>query len=96
MIIGLLLAAGGARRFGSQKLVAEINGVPIVRCAADSLSQATDGVIMVVGSEAGAVTAKRGQKQAQLDAAPGSCACGYGVGGVAAGSGQSSHMRPSL
>lgn len=52
MIIGLLLAAGGARRFGSQKLVADLGGVPIVRRALETLSAATDGVVVVVGSEA--------------------------------------------
>jgi molybdenum cofactor cytidylyltransferase len=56
MIIGVLLAAGGGRRFGSQKLVATIDGVPVVRRAFDSLSPATDGVVAVVGSEAEAVT----------------------------------------
>ena len=56
MIAGLLLAAGGARRFGSQKLVATLDGVPLVRHAAQSLAQETDELIVVVGSEAGAVT----------------------------------------
>jgi molybdenum cofactor cytidylyltransferase len=55
MIIGVLLAAGGARRFGSQKLVAMLEGVPVVRRAFDALSPATDGVVVVVGSEADAV-----------------------------------------
>ena len=56
MIIGVLLAAGGARRFGSQKLVALLDGVPVVRRAFDALWAATDGTIVVVGSEAEAVT----------------------------------------
>jgi molybdenum cofactor cytidylyltransferase len=56
MIIGVLLAAGGGRRFGSQKLVAPLDGVPIVRRAFDALSPSTDGTVVVVGSEAGAVT----------------------------------------
>lgn len=56
MIIGILLAAGGARRFGSQKLVANLDGIPVVRRSFDSLSPATDGVIVVVGSESDAVT----------------------------------------
>ena len=56
MIIGVLLAAGGARRFGSQKLVALLNGVPVVRHAFDALSPATDGVVVVVGSDSEAVT----------------------------------------
>jgi molybdenum cofactor cytidylyltransferase len=56
MISGLLLAAGGARRFGSQKLVAELEGEPLVRHAALTLARETDELIVVVGSEAAAVT----------------------------------------
>ena len=55
MIIGVLLAAGGARRFGSQKLVAMLDGVPVVRRAFNAVSSATDGTLVVVGSEAEAV-----------------------------------------
>lgn len=56
MIVGLLLAAGGARRFGSQKLVATLDDVPLVRHAAQALAQETDELIVVVGSESAAVT----------------------------------------
>jgi molybdenum cofactor cytidylyltransferase len=56
MIAGLLLAAGGARRFGSQKLVAMLDGAPLVRHAAQALALETDELIVVVGSEADAVT----------------------------------------
>ena len=55
MIAGLLLAAGGARRFGSQKLVAPIDGEPLVRHAARALTSAAEALIVVVGSEATAV-----------------------------------------
>ena len=55
MIAGVLLAAGGARRFRKQKLVALFQGVPIVRHSADSLGSATDSLIVVVGNEAAAV-----------------------------------------
>lgn len=51
MIVGLLLAAGGASRFGSQKLVALAGGVPLVRRAAQTLGSATDVVVVVVGNE---------------------------------------------
>lgn len=57
MIAGVLLAAGGARRFGSQKLVAPLDGVPLVRRSADALASATDEVIVVVGNESAAVRA---------------------------------------
>ena len=52
MIIGLLLAAGGARRFGSQKLVAPVGGTPIVRHAANALRLGVDELVVVVGSDA--------------------------------------------
>jgi molybdenum cofactor cytidylyltransferase len=55
MIAGLLLAAGGARRFGSQKLLAPLDGAPIARRAAETLAAETDELWVVVGSEAGAV-----------------------------------------
>ena len=57
MIVGLLLAAGGARRFGSQKLVARVNGEPLVRSAAATLAAATDALVVVVGCEAEQVSA---------------------------------------
>lgn len=57
MIAGVLLAAGGARRFGSQKLVATFAGVPLVRHAAEALSRATDSLLVVVGRDADAVRA---------------------------------------
>ncbi|MEO6877644.1 MAG: nucleotidyltransferase family protein [Gemmatimonadaceae bacterium] len=55
MIAGLLLAAGGARRFGSQKLVALLGGEPLVRRAAQVLAATTDRVTVVVGNEAAVV-----------------------------------------
>jgi molybdenum cofactor cytidylyltransferase len=55
MITGVLLAAGGARRFRSQKLIALFQGTPIVRHAANALGSATDDLIVVVGHEAAAV-----------------------------------------
>jgi molybdenum cofactor cytidylyltransferase len=55
MIAGLLLAAGGARRFGSQKLVAPLSGEPLVRRAATTLTQGVDATYVVIGHEAAAV-----------------------------------------
>jgi molybdenum cofactor cytidylyltransferase len=52
MIVGLLLAAGWARRFKSQKLVASYRGTPLVLHAVRALRSATDAVIAVVGHEA--------------------------------------------
>jgi molybdenum cofactor cytidylyltransferase len=55
VIAGVLLAAGGARRFGSQKLVASLDGEPVVRRAARTLASAVDSLIVVVGNERDAV-----------------------------------------
>ncbi len=57
MIVGLLLAAGGGSRFGSQKLLARTDDVPIVVAAARVLAPLVDRLIVVVGSEAERVTA---------------------------------------
>lgn len=55
MIAGLLLAAGGARRFGSQKLIEPLDGTPLVRQAATRLASAVDATYVVVGNEASQV-----------------------------------------
>ena len=56
MIAGLLLAAGASRRFGSQKLLAPIGGVPVVRRAAEQLIAASlDEILIVLGSDADAI-----------------------------------------
>ena len=55
VIAGLLLAAGGARRFGSQKLLAPLDGTAIVRRAAETLGAEVDELWVVVGCEGDAV-----------------------------------------
>lgn len=58
MIAGILLAAGASRRFGSQKLLAQVGGVPLVRRTADELrATSLDEIVVVVGSDAAAVRA---------------------------------------
>jgi molybdenum cofactor cytidylyltransferase len=57
MITGILLSAGGARRFGSQKLIAEIDGTPVVLLAAQALIAATNETVAVVGHEGAKVRA---------------------------------------
>jgi molybdenum cofactor cytidylyltransferase len=52
MIVGVLLAAGGSRRFGSQKLVTPVRGLPLIRHGAELLRRTTDHVIAVIGSDA--------------------------------------------
>ena len=55
MIVGVLLAAGGATRFGSQKLIAPYRGEPLVRHAARLLRAVADEVVAVIGNDADAV-----------------------------------------
>jgi molybdenum cofactor cytidylyltransferase len=52
VIAGLLLAAGGGRRFGAQKLLAPLEGMPLVRHAGLHLAQGVDALVIVVGSQA--------------------------------------------
>jgi molybdenum cofactor cytidylyltransferase len=66
VIAGLLLAAGGARRFGSQKLVAPLDGRPLVLHAATTLAAATDTLVVVVGNDASAVRGALADMEAQL------------------------------
>lgn len=57
-VAAVLLAAGAARRFGSQKLLHPVAGAPLVRHSAESLlSAALEAVLVVVGSDAHAVRA---------------------------------------
>lgn len=57
-VVGVLLAAGRSSRFGAaNKLLATVDGLPVVRHAAWSLRQGTDHVVAVVGYEADRVRA---------------------------------------
>ena len=56
MIAGIVLAAGASRRFGSQKLLASVGGVPLVRRSVEALlATSLDELVVVVGSNALAV-----------------------------------------
>jgi CTP:molybdopterin cytidylyltransferase MocA len=57
MIAGLLLASGASRRFGSNKLVAPLNGRPVVRWSAEALASAVDETWVVVPSQSAEVRA---------------------------------------
>lgn len=48
MIVGLLLAAGAARRFGAPKLVQHLAGKPLVRWSAEALHAVVDRTLVVV------------------------------------------------
>lgn len=48
MIAGLLLASGASRRFGSNKLLADLAGRPVVRWSAEALAPVVDATYVVV------------------------------------------------
>jgi molybdenum cofactor cytidylyltransferase len=54
LIAGVVLAAGGASRFGSPKQLAELEGVPLLQHAIDAVLAvpAVDPVVVVLGAEA--------------------------------------------
>jgi len=56
-VVGLLLAAGGARRFGAPKQLAELDGRPLITHALEHLLavERLAGVLVVVGAHGGAV-----------------------------------------
>lgn len=90
-ITGILLAAGHARRFGSNKLVAALaDGTPVVVASARRLAAAVDDVLAVVPGEGGAVESLLGGEDIALrrcpEAAHGmghSLACGVAAAGGA-------------
>jgi molybdenum cofactor cytidylyltransferase len=51
MVAGLLLASGASRRFGSNKLLADLAGRPVVRWSAEALAPAVDSLVVVVPFE---------------------------------------------
>jgi molybdenum cofactor cytidylyltransferase len=57
LIGGVVLAAGGASRFGSPKQLAELDGVPLLQHAVDAMLAvpAIDPVVVVLGAEAARV-----------------------------------------
>jgi CTP:molybdopterin cytidylyltransferase MocA len=57
LIAGLVLAAGGASRFGSPKQLADLDGVPLLQHAVDAMLAvpAIDPVVVVLGAEAARV-----------------------------------------
>ena len=59
MIAGLVLAAGGASRFGSPKQLAELDGVPLLQHAIDAMLAvpSLDRVVVVLGNVAEEVAA---------------------------------------
>jgi molybdenum cofactor cytidylyltransferase len=59
VIAGLVLAAGGASRFGSPKQLAELDGVPLLQHAIDAMLAvpALDRVVVVLGAVAEEIAA---------------------------------------
>lgn len=66
VLSGLVLAAGSASRFGSQKLLADLAGRPLLEHALGAMSAApVDRVVCVLGSEAEAILAAVDMKRAE-------------------------------
>ena len=57
MIAGLLLASGASRRFGSNKLVAPLDGRPVVRWSAEALVSAVEATWVVAPARSAEVRA---------------------------------------
>jgi molybdenum cofactor cytidylyltransferase len=59
VIVGVVLAAGAGRRFGSSKQLADLGGVPLLQHAIDAMLAvpALDGVVVVLGAAAEEVAA---------------------------------------
>ena len=58
MVAALILAAGGSRRFGSQKLLAPFGGKPLLEHAIDNASESSvQRLLCVLGSDADEITA---------------------------------------
>jgi molybdenum cofactor cytidylyltransferase len=55
VIAGLLLASGASRRFGSNKLLADLGGRPVVRWSAEALAAAVESLVVVVPPESAAL-----------------------------------------
>ena len=57
---GLVLAAGGSSRFGSPKQLAELDGRPLLQHVVDAMVavEAVNDVVVVLGADAAAVTAR--------------------------------------
>lgn len=56
MVAAVVLAAGSARRFGSSKLLALLDGVPVVRRTVErALASRVDAVLVVTGADGAAV-----------------------------------------
>jgi CTP:molybdopterin cytidylyltransferase MocA len=58
MPVGLILAAGAGRRFGSTKQLAELRGRPLLSYAIETMNAALDRVIVVLGHDADAIRAR--------------------------------------
>ena len=66
MIAGLLLASGASRRFGSNKLLADLAGKQVVRWSAEALAAAVDSLVVVVPSGSAALRAALTGLRAEL------------------------------
>jgi len=57
VIAGILLASGASTRFGGDKLLAMLDGRPVVRWSAEALAGAVDALVVVVRDDGSAIRA---------------------------------------
>jgi len=71
-VVGVILAAGGASRFGGAKQLAQVDGKPLIQHAVDAASAVPelDRVIVVLGCERRAVTEALAAGRAELVGCP--------------------------
>ncbi|HEX7977527.1 MAG TPA: nucleotidyltransferase family protein [Gemmatimonadaceae bacterium] len=55
MIAGILLASGASTRFGGDKLLAALDGRPVVRWSAEALAGAVDTLVVIVREDGSAI-----------------------------------------
>ena len=84
MIAGLLLASGASRRFGSNKLLAPLDGRPVVRWSAEALAGAVEKTWVVV-------PARSSEVRSALDGLPVRC-----VENLVADEGMASSIRAGI
>jgi molybdenum cofactor cytidylyltransferase len=71
VIAAVVLAAGASTRFGSQKLLAEAQGAPLVRRTVEQvLAAGLDEIVVVLGREAQAVHAALDEMQVRFVVSP--------------------------
>jgi len=66
-VAGIVLAAGEARRYGSQKLLAPLRGLPLLQHAVDAAcASSLSPVVIVLGADSDGITAQLEPRRARI------------------------------